>query len=134
MDDRFDAEQEAAATLEANGPVLLIGPAGTGKTLIAMARASWILKTWPWKRKKLLFLTHSRDGEKLAEAWFEEMLPDEQLDLVEVRTHQNFFFWAWWLRSVRTKTFSFGRGCVDGKSRAWTTVSAVTSHLAIVTT
>lgn len=95
MDDRFDTEQEAAATLEANGPVLLIGPAGTGKTLIAMARASWILKTWPWKRKKLLFLTHSRDGEKLAEAWFEEMLPDEQLDLVEVRTHQNFFFWAW---------------------------------------
>ena len=59
MDATFDAEQRAAATLTAEGPVLLTGAAGTGKSLIAMARASWLLRDWPWKRKKLLFLVHN---------------------------------------------------------------------------
>ena len=95
MDATFDAEQRAAATLTAEGPVLLTGAAGTGKSLIAMARASWLLRDWPWKRKKLLFLVHNHSCVDLAEAWFEEMLPETHLDLIEVRTFQIFFNWAW---------------------------------------
>ena len=95
MDATFDAEQRAAATCTAEGPVLLTGAAGTGKSLIAMARASWLLRDWPWKRKKLLFLVHNHSSVDLAEAWFEEMLPETHLDLIEVRTFQIFFNWAW---------------------------------------
>ena len=103
---KLDAEQEAAATIAAKGPVLLTGPAGTGKTLVALFRAVEMIKAWPWKRKKLLFLTHNLNVEKLANMWFEDVFLDEHLDLVEVVAFQSFFRWAW-MRGLRITGVSY---------------------------
>ncbi len=43
-----------------NGPVRLLGAAGTGKTVVAMHRARWLARTSPGS-KKILFITFNRN-------------------------------------------------------------------------
>lgn len=53
--------QKRAVEMEANGPAMVTGPAGTGKTVVAVHRLNWLLnhpKVFP-VNQKVLFLTYT---------------------------------------------------------------------------
>ena len=66
-----------------NGPVRVLGGAGTGKTVVAMHRAAWLSSRMAGQ-KKILFTTFTRNLATDIEVNLKKIVPPEQMTRIEV--------------------------------------------------
>ena len=79
--------QRSLVTMNANGPVRVLGGAGTGKTVVAMHRARWLVENvLDAPRQRVLFTTFTRNLAADIRANLALLCPPEVLDRIEV-TH-----------------------------------------------
>jgi superfamily I DNA/RNA helicase/mRNA-degrading endonuclease RelE of RelBE toxin-antitoxin system len=67
-----------------NGPVRVLGGAGTGKTVVAMHRAKWLAEHVAGNGKKVLFTTFTRNLAIDIEENLRTICPPEQMSRIEV--------------------------------------------------
>ena len=67
-----------------NGPVRVLGGAGTGKTVVAIHRAKWIAKNVATKDKKILFTTFTKNLAVDIKKNLSSICSPEIMDLIEV--------------------------------------------------
>lgn len=68
-----------------NGPVRVLGGAGTGKTVVAMHRARWLAKTSLQQGKKILFTTFTANLATDIESSLRKICTPEQMADIEIR-------------------------------------------------
>ncbi|MGM0655689.1 MAG: UvrD-helicase domain-containing protein, partial [Thermodesulfobacteriota bacterium] len=66
-----------------NGPVRVLGGAGTGKTVVAMHRAAWLSSRLAGQ-DKILFTTFTRNLATDIEVNLKKIMPSDQMHLIEV--------------------------------------------------
>jgi len=76
--------QRKLATGIKNGPVRVLGGAGTGKTVVAMHRAKWIAKNITSNDKKVLFTTFTKNLAVDIRRNLESICTQDQLSKIEV--------------------------------------------------
>lgn len=67
-----------------NGPVRVLGGAGTGKTVVAMHRARWLVRNVLKKDERLLFTTFSRNLATDIEANLRKICSNDEMKQIEV--------------------------------------------------
>lgn len=67
-----------------SGPVRVLGGAGTGKTVVAMHRAKWLVEHWLPTNTKLLFTTFTRNLAVDIHANLKELCSPQELARIEV--------------------------------------------------
>lgn len=67
-----------------NGPVRVLGGAGTGKTVVAMHRARWLVRNVLKKDERLLFTTFTRNLAMDIESHLRKICTPEQMKQIEV--------------------------------------------------
>lgn len=68
----------------ANGPVRVLGGAGTGKTVVAMHRARWLSQRPPINPVKVLFTTFTRNLAADIRANLQRLCSREEMARIEV--------------------------------------------------
>ncbi len=101
--------QMDAVKLKANGPVLVSGPAGTGKSVVAFHRVKWLLRQKGFEGKSLLFITYTKTLTQYAKAMLAKLCTEEELERVDVKTFDAFLHDAW-TRGGTCKTGRLGYG------------------------
>lgn len=91
----LDDAQEDALYMDGSAPVLITGPARSGKSMALQLRAARMLRHWPWKRKRLLYLASRNYGLLESTYILGKLLSPEEQDLVDIDTPNNFFIAAW---------------------------------------
>jgi len=77
--------QRSLVTMEANGPVRVLGGAGTGKTVVAMHRAAWLVRQGFWeKNERLLFTTFTRNLAADIKQNLKAICSQDEFDRIEV--------------------------------------------------
>ena len=97
--------QTKAVETDANGPVLVSGPAGTGKSVVAFHRVKWLLRQKGFEGKRVLFITYTKTLTQYAEAMLAKLCTKEELERVDVKTFDAFLRDTW----TRGKTCRTGR-------------------------
>ncbi len=90
------ASQKRAVEMEANGPAMVTGAAGTGKTVVAIHRLNWLLnhpKVFP-ADKKILFLTYTTTLAEVSRSLLETVC-SSGLDRVHVTWLDDFIKELW---------------------------------------
>lgn len=77
-------EQRTLANRDWNGPVRVLGAAGTGKTVVAMHRAKWLSRR-PQAAGKVLFVTFNRNLATDIERNLRQICSADEMDRIEVR-------------------------------------------------
>lgn len=78
-------DQARAVEMEANGPVMITGTAGTGKTVVAVHRAKWLLDNNKiGAGRKVLFTTYTRTLIDSARSMLSKICTHGQVELVDV--------------------------------------------------
>jgi len=68
-----------------NGPVRVLGGAGTGKTVVAMHRAAWLVQyAFPGKNDRILYTTFTRNLAADIKSNLAKLAPNEALKRIEV--------------------------------------------------
>jgi superfamily I DNA/RNA helicase/mRNA-degrading endonuclease RelE of RelBE toxin-antitoxin system len=67
-----------------NGPVRVLGGAGTGKTVVAMHRAKWLVKNHASDKKKVLFTTFTRNLAVDIKSNLESICSQEEMAGIEI--------------------------------------------------
>lgn len=77
--------QRSLVTMNANGPVRVLGGAGTGKTVVAMHRARWLVENvLDAPRQRVLFTTFTRNLAADIRAHLAALCPPAVLDRIDV--------------------------------------------------
>ena len=84
-----------------NGPVRVLGGAGTGKTVVAMHRARWLARTVP-DRGHILFTTYTRNLAADIENNLRSICTPEELERIEVTNLDR-----WVARFLRRRRYTF---------------------------
>lgn len=87
--------QREAVEKKVNGPVLVSGPAGTGKSVVAFHRVKWLLRQKGFEGKRILFTTYTKTLAQYAQAMLAKLCTDEELERVDVMTFDAFLRDAW---------------------------------------
>ena len=87
--------QRDAVEIKANGPVLVSGPAGTGKSVVAFHRVKWLLRQKGFEGKRILFTTYTKTLAQYAQAMLKKLCTEEELGRVDVMTFDAFLRDAW---------------------------------------
>ena len=77
--------QRTAVETDAQGPYMVTGPAGTGKTVVAVHRVKWLLSNVFTAGQKVLFTTFARVLARSAREWLEKICPPDLLQRADVR-------------------------------------------------
>ena len=101
--------QTKAVETDANGPVLVSGPAGTGKSVVAFHRVRWLLRQKGFEGKRILFTTYTKTLAQYAQAMLAKLCTEEELERVDVMTFDTFLRDAWTLGGTR-RTGRLGYG------------------------
>ncbi|MEL6769436.1 MAG: UvrD-helicase domain-containing protein [Bacteroidota bacterium] len=95
--------QRSLVTINANGPVRVLGGAGTGKTVVAMHRARWLVENvLAGVREQVLFTTFTRNLAADISANLALLCPTEVLARIEV-THLD----GWLSGYLRTQSYVY---------------------------
>jgi hypothetical protein len=76
--------QRRLVEMRANGPVRVLGSAGTGKTVVAMHRAAWLARTCCGPGQKLLFTTFTRNLAADIRSNLQKICSREEWEKIEV--------------------------------------------------
>ena len=101
--------QREAVEKKVNGPVLVSGPAGTGKSVVAFHRVKWLLQQKGFEGKRLLFTTYTTTLAQYAQAMLAKLCTEEELERVDVMTFDAFLHDAW----------TCGGTCQAGRFELW---------------
>lgn len=101
--------QREAVEKKVNGPVLVSGPAGTGKSVVAFHRVKWLLRQKGFEGKRVLFTTYTTTLAQYAEAMLAKLCTEEELERVDVMTFDAFLHDAW----------TCGGTCQAGRFELW---------------
>ena len=101
--------QTKAVETDANGPVLVSGPAGTGKSVVAFHRVRWLLRQKGFEGKRILFTTYTKTLAQYAQAMLAKLCTEEELERVDVMTFDTFLRDAW-TRGGTRRTGRLGYG------------------------
>ena len=83
--------QMRAVEMQVNGPMMVTGPAGTGKTVVAVHRVKWLLKNrFHDETQKILFTTFTRTLASSGEMLLRKICTSEEMERVDV-THVDEF-------------------------------------------
>ena len=96
-----------------NGPARVVGPAGTGKTVVGLHRAAYLAATRPGR---LLFVTYVKTLPQVLEGYYERLAPDSVERVEFTGLH------AWALRLLRDRGVHCeldGRGADSAFDLAW---------------
>ena len=99
MIEELDKGQEEALYAEPGRPMLVTGPARSGKSFTAILRAMRMLHHWPWRRKRLLFLSTAGHGMLVATNDFKQFLTEEKRDLIDIVPPGDFCNAVWTQRN-----------------------------------
>lgn len=77
-------KQRRLAEKTKNGPVRVLGGAGTGKTVVAMHRAKWLAKNVATESKKVLFTTFTKNLAKDIKENLQTICSPEEMKRIEV--------------------------------------------------
>lgn len=109
--------QTEAVETKANGPVLVSGPAGTGKSVVAFHRVKWLLRQKGFEGKRVLFTTYTTTLAQYAQAMLAKLCTEEELERVDVVTFDAFLRDAWTRGGTRrTGRLSYGQ---DRDGETW---------------
>lgn len=103
MIEKLDKGQEEALYAEPGRPMLVTGPARSGKSFALILRATWLIRQRLLKGKKLLFLTEGLWGMEMATGLLGQFLSVEEQDLVDVMPFNDLFRDAWMRISPDTR-------------------------------
>lgn len=87
-------DQTRAVEIEAAGPVMVSGAAGTGKTVVAAHRVRWLLRQKGFEGK-ILFTTYTKTLAHYAKKMLGQLCSDEEMARVEVIHFDAFLSNAW---------------------------------------
>lgn len=87
--------QTKAVEIEAAGPVMVSGAAGTGKSVVAFHRVRWLLRQKGFKGKRILFTTYTKTLAQYARTMLAKLCTDEELARVDVVHFDAFLREAW---------------------------------------
>lgn len=109
--------QTEAVETKANWPVLVSGPAGTGKSVVAFHRVKWLLRQKGFEGKRVLFTTYTTTLAQYAQAMLAKLCTEEELERVDVVTFDAFLRDAWTRGGTRrTGRLSYGQ---DRDGETW---------------
>jgi superfamily I DNA/RNA helicase len=103
--------QRRLVAMHANGPVRVLGSAGTGKTVVAMHRATWLARHVLQPGQKILFTTFTRNLATDIRANLQKICSREEWERIEV-THLD----AWVRRFLDKQGFAIRLTYDDPKS------------------
>lgn len=86
-----------------NGPVRVLGGAGTGKTVVAMHRAKWLAGQVASTEQKILFTTFTRNLATDIQTNLNKICSSEELDRIEVQNLD-----AWVLSFLKKQGYDYG--------------------------
>ena len=78
--------QQDSVTMEANGPAMVTGAAGTGKTVVAVHRAKWLLENRFRNGERILFTTYVTTLVDSVKSMLRAICTPEQLSRIDVIT------------------------------------------------
>lgn len=87
--------QTRAIEIEAAGPVMVSGAAGTGKSVVAFHRVRWLLRQKGFEGKRILFTTFTKTLAQYARTMLAKLCTDEELARVDVVHFDAFLQDAW---------------------------------------
>lgn len=76
--------QQDSVTMEANGPAMVTGAAGTGKTVVAVHRAKWLLENRFRNDERILFTTYVTTLVDSVKSMMRTICTPEQLSRIDV--------------------------------------------------
>lgn len=103
----LSAEQQAAVQMPAEGPCMVTGMAGTGKTVVAVHRVKWLLEHVLRPDERVLFTTYTHTLVDAAKGMLAKICSPEQVARVDVKTLDAV------LRSEWHALYSCGRVLLD---------------------
>jgi mRNA-degrading endonuclease RelE of RelBE toxin-antitoxin system len=113
--------QRRLVTMEANGPVRVLGGAGTGKTVVAMHRAVWLAENvLSEPGESILFTTFTRNLASDIEENLELIAPAETLGRIEVKNLD-----AWVADFLRKEGYSYRIDYGDEARDLWESALAL---------
>lgn len=77
-------DQTRGVEMEARGPMMITGPAGTGKSIVAIHRAKWLLRNPLKNNGKILFTTYTHTLAEYAKNLLETICTPEEMARIEV--------------------------------------------------
>lgn len=92
---RLHPTQLKAVKIDADGPVVVKGPAGTGKTVVAIHRICYLLRKKGWEEKRILFLAYSATLVDNVRMLLQKLCTEEECDRVHIMTFEEFVLDAW---------------------------------------
>ena len=87
--------QRDAVEMTANGPAMVTGSAGTGKTVAAVHRVKWLLEHKIGQEGKILFTTFTKTLVDSAKAMLLKLCTPEQFARIEIRNLDDVFREEW---------------------------------------
>lgn len=78
-------DQSRAVEMESNGPMMVTGPAGTGKSVVAVHRVKWLLEHKYKHGGKILFTTFTHTLAEYARKLLGSICTEEEMQRVEVK-------------------------------------------------
>ena len=87
-------DQQSAVTIDADGPVMVKGPAGTGKTVVAVHRVKWLLNKFK-NGERILFTTYTKTLVSDAKRMLEQILEEYEMKRVDVMTFDSLIHNYW---------------------------------------
>ncbi|MCB2205021.1 AAA family ATPase [bacterium] len=106
--------QRKVVEMQANGPIRVLGGAGTGKTVAAMHRVKWLLEHVVEDGQRILFTTFTRNLATDIQENLRQLLSDEQMKRVDV---VNIDRWADVM--LRHNGYEFGLHFHSGNKSIW---------------
>lgn len=99
-----------------NGPVRVLGGAGTGKTVVAMHRAKWLASNALAKGERILFTTFTSNLATDIEENLRKICPQDVLDRIEVRNLD-----AWVTSYLKSRKYTLRIVYPGGKGKDYDT-------------
>ena len=95
MIEELDKGQQDALYAEPGRPMLVTGPARSGKSFVLALRAAWLIRQRLLKGKKLLFLAEGAWSMEMSTGWLGQLLSVEEQEVVDVMPFNDLFCDAW---------------------------------------
>ena len=97
--------QRQAVEMRADGPMLVTGPAGTGKSVVAVHRVRWLLRNVFTDNERILLTTFNRALALASQKWLETICTPAEMKRVDVLNFDSVL--RDWFEKISVQTISY---------------------------